>query len=135
MMSFSHPPPDKVTLCDCAWVQRSKTITCVHGGNASSAAFFASCQCWSRCTYSVVISYCSVHYQKTPLYLARGYMQLMICHVRMLSLLGSCHTVLRSCGEAQSEATHVRDLVSSSLVRILVYTVFVSSAPLRTFCV
>ena len=58
-------------------------------------------------------------------------------HVRTLSLpcvklSPTCHAALGRCGEARGEATHLHDLVSSSLV----YTVFVSKlAPIRAFCV
>ena len=57
-------------------------------------------------------------------------------HIRTLSLpcvklSPTCHAALGRCGEAQDEATHLHDLVSSSLV----YTVFVSKAPIRAFCV
>ena len=57
-------------------------------------------------------------------------------HIRTLSLpcvklSPTCHAALGMCGEARDEATHLRDLVSSSLV----YTVFVSKAPIRAFCV
>ena len=40
----------------------------------------------------------------------------------------TCHAALGRCGEARDEATHLHD---SSLV----YTVFVSKAPIRAFCV
>ena len=57
-------------------------------------------------------------------------------HIRTLSLpcvklSPTCHAVLGRCGEARYEATHLHDLVSSSLV----YTVFVSKAPIRAFYV
>ena len=57
-------------------------------------------------------------------------------HIRTLSLpcvtpSPTCHAALGRCGEARDEATHLHDLVSSSLV----YTVFVSKAPIRAFCV
>ena len=57
-------------------------------------------------------------------------------HIRTLSLpcvklSPICHAVLGRYGEARDEATHLHDLVSSSLV----YTVFVSKAPIRAFCV
>ena len=56
-------------------------------------------------------------------------------HIRTLSLpcvklSPTCHAALGRCGEARDEATHLHDLVSSSLV----YTVFVSKAPIRAFC-
>ena len=59
-------------------------------------------------------------------------------HIRTLSLpfvklSPTCHTALGRCGEARDEATHLHDLVSSSL--IIVYTVFVSKASIRAFCV
>ena len=57
-------------------------------------------------------------------------------HIRTLSLpcvklSPTCHAALGRCGEARDEATHLHDLVSSSLV----YTVFVIKAPIRAFCV
>ena len=57
-------------------------------------------------------------------------------HIRTLSLpcvklSPTCHAALGRCGEARDEATHLHDFVSSSLV----YTVFVSKAPIRAFCV
>ena len=48
-----------------------------------------------------------------------------------VKLSPTCHAALGRCGEARDEATHLHDLVSSSLV----YTVFVSKAPIRAFCV
>ena len=55
-------------------------------------------------------------------------------HIRTLRLLcvklsPTCHAALGRCGEARDEATHLHDLVSSSLV----YTVFVSKAPIHAF--
>ena len=41
----------------------------------------------------------------------------------------TCHAALGRCGEARDEATHLHDLVSSNLV----YTVFVSKAPIHAF--
>ena len=57
-------------------------------------------------------------------------------HIRTLSLpcvklSPTCHAALGRCGESRDKATHFHDLVSSSLV----YTVFVSKAPIRAFCV
>ena len=57
-------------------------------------------------------------------------------HVRTLSLpcvklSPTCHAVVGRCGETRGEATHLHDLVSSGLV----YTMFVSKAPIRAFCV
>ena len=48
-----------------------------------------------------------------------------------VKLSPTCHAALGRCGEARDEATHLHDLVSSSLV----YTVFVSKVPIRAFCV
>ena len=48
-----------------------------------------------------------------------------------VKLSPTCHAALGRCGEARDEATHLHDLVSSSLV----YTVFVSKTPIRAFCV
>ena len=55
-------------------------------------------------------------------------------HIRTLRLpcvkpSPTCHAALGRCGEARDEATHLHDLVSSSLV----YTVFVSKAPIHAF--
>ena len=57
-------------------------------------------------------------------------------HIRTLSvpcvkLSPTCPAALGMCGEARDEATHLHDLVSSSLV----YTVFVSKALIGAFCV
>ena len=54
-------------------------------------------------------------------------------HISLLcvKLSPTCHAALGRCGEARDEATHLHDLVSSSLV----YTEFVSKAPIRAFCV
>ena len=48
-----------------------------------------------------------------------------------VKLSPTCHTALGRCGEARCKATHLHDLVSSSLV----YTVFVSKAPICAFCI
>ena len=70
----------------------------------------------------------SKHLCTAGLYAAHDPYLIRTLSLPCVKLSPTCHAALGRCGEARDEATHLHDLVSSSLV----YTVFVS---IRAFCV
>ena len=84
------------------------------------------------CEARVTNAHPCLHYLCTAgLYAAHDLYHIRTLSLPCVKLSPTCHAAPGRCGEARDEATHLHDLVSSSLV----YTVFVSKAPIRAFCV